>query len=84
MVKQGRILGHIVSKNGISMDRDKIKIIFNLPKPKNVKEVQAFMQHCGYYERFICVYVVIAKSIYSLIMAFEWAKECETSFEKLK
>ena len=43
MVKQGQILGHIVSKNGISTDLDKINIIADLPSPTNVKEVQAFM-----------------------------------------
>ena len=47
MVKQGRILVHIVSKNGIFTDLDKIKIIVEFPTPKNVKEVQAFMGHCG-------------------------------------
>ena len=64
MVRQGRILGHIVSKNGISTDLDKINIIVDLPRPTNVKEVQAFMGHCGYYQRFIYMYAVIAKPIY--------------------
>ena len=30
------------------------------------------------------MYAVIAKSIYVLIMAFDWTKECDTSFEKIK
>ena len=45
MVRQGRILGHIVSKNGISTDLDKINVIVDLPRLTNVKEVQAFMGH---------------------------------------
>ena len=33
MTRQGRILGHLVSRNGISTDLDKIKIIVYLPRP---------------------------------------------------
>ncbi|MCO5601209.1 hypothetical protein L7F22_055328 [Adiantum nelumboides] len=53
MVRHGKILGHIVSKNGISTDMEKILVIVELPRPLRVKEVQAFMGHCGYYRRFI-------------------------------
>ena len=48
MVCQGKILGHIVSKNGISTDFEKIKIIVELPRPGNRKQVQEFMGRCGY------------------------------------
>ena len=84
MVRQGKILGHIVSKNGISIHFEKIKIIVELPRPRNAKEVQGFMGHCGYYPRFIYMYPIIAKPLYSLITIFIWTDECETSFEKLK
>ena len=33
MVRQGKIVSHIVSKNGISTDFEKIKIIVELPRP---------------------------------------------------
>ena len=60
MVRQGKILGHIVSKNGISTDQDKIQVILKLPRPTNAEEVQGFMGHCGYYQRFIFHFVNIA------------------------
>ena len=75
VVRQGKILGHIVSKNGISTDFDKIKIIVELPRPRNPKEVQGFMEHCGYYCRFIYMYAVIAKPLYGLIVVFIWMDE---------
>ena len=37
MVRQGKILGHIVSKNGISIDFEKIKVIVELPRPRNMR-----------------------------------------------
>ena len=49
MVQQGEILDHIVSKYGISIDFERIKIIVELPRPRNPKWVQDFMGHCGYY-----------------------------------
>ena len=70
MVRQGKILGHIVSKNGISTDFEKIEVIVSLPRPRNAKQVQGFMGHCGYYRRFIYMYVVIAKPLYALILEF--------------
>ena len=60
MVRQGKILGHIVSANGISTDEDKIKIIVELPRLIHAKGVQIFMGHCGYYRRFIYMYAEIA------------------------
>ena len=39
MVHEGKILGHIVSKNGIPNDVDKIKVITELPCPTSAKEV---------------------------------------------
>ncbi|MCO5583534.1 hypothetical protein L7F22_037445 [Adiantum nelumboides] len=72
MARQGKILGHIVSKNGIATDMDKIHVIADLPKPTTVKGVQAFMGHCGYYRRFIYMYAIIAKPMYGLITLFVW------------
>ena len=84
MVRQGKILGHIVSKNGIYTDMDKIAVIVKLPIPRNVKEVQSFMGHCGYYRRFIYMYTVIAQPLYALIVEFKWIEECDIAFQKLK
>ena len=85
MVRQGKILGHIiVSKNGISTDEEKIAVIVTLPRPLNAKGVQVFMGHCGYYCRFIYMYAAIARPLYALLVVFEWTKDCEVAFEKLK
>ena len=84
MVRQGKILGHIVSKNGIFTDEEKIEVIVNMPRPKNAREVQAFMGHCGYYRRFIFQYASIAQPLYALIVAYDWTDECEQSFQKLR
>jgi len=43
MVDQGIVLGHVISKNGISVDPAKIYIISQLPYPSSVKEVRSFL-----------------------------------------
>src|SRR5271155_3870643 len=84
MVRQGKILGHIVSKNSISTDLDKINVIVELPRPLNQKGVQIFMGHCGYYRRFIYMYAAIARPLYALLVVFVWTNECDQAFQKQK
>ena len=77
MVQQGKILGHIVSKNGISIDLDKIKTTWDLARVVNP---QCFMCHCGYYRCFVFMYIVIAKPIYALLVEYVWTKEWKKAF----
>ena len=84
MVRQGKILGHIVSKIGISTNEEKVSAIAQMAKPTNAKQVQGFMGHCGYYRRFIYNYATIARPLYALLVNFEWTKKCDEAFEKLK
>lgn len=53
MVTKGIVLGHIVSSDGIEVDKAKIDLIFNLAAPKNIQEVRSFLGHAGFYRRFI-------------------------------
>ena len=85
MVRQGKILGHIVSQNGISTDFEKDKVIIvELPRPRNGKQVQCFMGHCGYYRRFIYMYAVIAKPLYGLSLSLFGQRTVRFLFRNLK
>nr|GEU48996.1 reverse transcriptase domain-containing protein [Tanacetum cinerariifolium] len=55
MVKEGIVLGHKISKNGIEVDRAKVDVISKLPHPITVKVVYAF-------EKFLS-YLIMNKSI---------------------
>ncbi len=46
-------LGHVVSKEGITIDPEKIRAIREWKAPKNVDEVRLFMGLVGYYKGFI-------------------------------
>ena len=42
-VTEGKLLGHVVSKKGISIDPERIKAIEHIPLPHNKKGMQSFM-----------------------------------------
>ena len=53
MVVQGIVLGHVISKHGIKVDKAKVNIIQSLPYHEIVKEVRSFLGHTEFYRRFI-------------------------------
>ena len=48
MVKQGIVLGHVISHLGIEVDKAKVDLISNLPPPRTVKEVRSFLGLVGF------------------------------------
>jgi hypothetical protein len=49
MVREGIVLGHLVSKRGIEVDRAKIEVTEQLPPPVNIKGIQSFQGHYSFY-----------------------------------
>ena len=48
-----KLLGHVVSENGIEADPDKVKALMLLPSPKYTKQLATFIQKVKYMSRFI-------------------------------
>nr|GFA79062.1 reverse transcriptase domain-containing protein [Tanacetum cinerariifolium] len=48
MVKEGIVLGHKISKNGIEVNRAKVDVIAKLPHPTTVKAIQSFLDHSAF------------------------------------
>ncbi|GJS46803.1 reverse transcriptase domain-containing protein [Tanacetum coccineum] len=48
MVKEGIVLGHKISKNGIEVDKAKVDVIAKLPHPTTVKGVRSFLGHADF------------------------------------
>ena len=79
MVNQGIVLGHIISKKGIEVDKVKIEMISKPPSPTNVKTMRQFLGHAGFYKRFIMDFSKIAKPLYKLLekdAKFLWDEDC--------
>jgi hypothetical protein len=80
-------LGHIISKDGIAVDPEKIEAIREWSMPRNVTKVRPFMGLAGYYRIFIEGFSKIAHPITSLQrkgVNFQWTLDCEKSFQHLK
>jgi hypothetical protein len=82
-----RVLGFIVSREGLSPDPEKISAVRDFPTPRNVKELQSFLGRCSYYRKFVPDFAVLARSLSNLTkknQRFLWGEEHQRSFEALK
>jgi hypothetical protein len=86
-LKQVGILGHIVSKGGISVDPRKIQDVLSWNVPMSVSDIQSFLELAVYYRRFIKGFSKISKTMSKLLekdKKFKWMPACEASFQELK
>nr|GEX62597.1 reverse transcriptase domain-containing protein [Tanacetum cinerariifolium] len=87
MVKEGIVLGHKISKNMIEVDKAKVDVISKLPHSTTVKGIRSFLDHVGFYRRFIQDFSKIAWSMTRLLekdTLFLFSKECIESFQTHK
>ena len=83
-----KYLGHIVSKQGIRADPDKLNAMANYLVPADLKQLRQFLGLTNYYRRFIKGYSNIAEPLHKLTRkngeGYRWSKECQEAFEQLK
>jgi hypothetical protein len=80
-------LGHQVSKEGISADPEKVKVIRNWPVPRTVRDVRSFIGLASYYRKFVKGFADIARPMHKLMSknaTFKWTEDCQIAFETLK
>ncbi|GFU41585.1 hypothetical protein TNCV_2792951 [Trichonephila clavipes] len=82
-----KILGHLVSSNGVRPDPDKIKAVRNFPTPKNIHDIRSFLGLCSYFRRFIKGFCYLAEPLQSLLKSgveFHWGPGEVEAFHSLK
>jgi hypothetical protein len=82
-----KILGHIIEKDKIKMDTEKISIISEWPTPKNVTHVQKLLGPVNNYRKFIEDLAHIAAPLFRLLkkdLIWKWTDDCEAAFQLLK
>src|SRR6185295_3275047 len=82
-----QFLGHIVSKDGISVDPSKIQDVLNWKAPTSVPEIRSFFGLAGYYRRFVPDFSKIARPMTEFLkkgVRFNWDDKCERSFQTLR
>jgi hypothetical protein len=80
-------LGHVVSRDGISVDPRKVEAVVNWERPTNVHEIRSFLGLASYYRRFVEGFSKLSGPLTALTRKnarFLWTDECEQSFQELK
>ena len=75
----GKLLRFVVSKKGIEIDLDKVRVIQDLPPSRSQKKVRSFMGRLNYIARFISQMAVKCDLIFKMLRKHnfgEWDEEC--------
>jgi hypothetical protein len=87
MVKQGIVLGHVISERGIEVDKAKMETVEQLPPPTDVKSLRSFLGHARFYSRFIKDFSKTTKPFTHLLqkdVAFDFDEKFLAAFRTLK
>ena len=77
-VLEAKLLGHIISKKGISIDTEIIEAISHIPLPHNKKGMQSFMGTINFVPRFIPDFTQIVKPLQQMVkrsVQFKWREK---------
>ena len=87
MFREGIVLGHKISEEGIEVDKAKVDVMMQLQPPKTVKDIRRFLGHAGFYRRFIKDFSKLARPLSRLLCKeteFAFDEECLTAFKLIK
>ena len=80
-------LGHIVSKDGVRVDKRKVDAILKMEAPHDTSTLKSFLGAIGYHRRFIPRFGELAAPLTPLLKKncrWKWGPEQENSFQALR
>jgi hypothetical protein len=85
-VTSGMLLSHIFSKDGITMDPDKVKAVLAAPAPHNAMALSRFLGQIWWHSRMIRHLADFATPLHATVHRepFTWTEEEEKAFAALK
>jgi hypothetical protein len=86
-MKEGKLLGHIVSAEGVMIDPNRVEAIQTLSLPRSRKEVQAFLGKINFLRRFVSNFAEMIKLITTMLRKgheVKWTVESRNSFDQIK
>ena len=85
-LEEGKLLGHIISKDGIRIYPDIIQAILQVPHPRNIKELQAFLRKINFLRRFISNLAELIRLLNNMLKKdskVKWTIEAKQAFEDI-
>jgi hypothetical protein len=86
-MEEGKLLGHIVSPEGIKIDLERVKAIQLIDILRNKKSIHSFIGKINFLRRFIPNFAEIVKYIIDMLKKDEkikWIPKARESFERIK
>jgi hypothetical protein len=86
-MREGKLLGHIVSAEGVRIDPSRVEALQTLSLPRSKKEVQAFLRKINFLRRFVSNFAELVKHITAMLRKgneVKWTTEPKESFVKIK
>lgn len=84
---QGKLLGHIVSRDGLMIDLERVEEILSLPLPSHKKGLQSFLGRINFVSRVIPDLASMLKPLIAMLkknVMVTWTKEGKAIFEVIK
>ena len=86
-MKEGKLLGHIVSTEGVRIDPSRVEAIQTLSLPRSRKEVHAFLGKINFLRRFVSNFAEMVKHITTMLRKgneVKWTTEPMEYFVQIK
>jgi hypothetical protein len=86
-MQEGKLLGHIVSREGIKIDPKRVEAIDTINIPRNKKEIQSSLGKIIFLRRFIPNFTEIVKLVTDMLKKNsegKWTNEAKESFKRIK
>ena len=77
--KSVEYLGHCISADGVHTTKEKTQAILDAREPKNVQELQSFLELLNYYARFIPNVASMLHPLHKLLQKhhkWQWTRQC--------
>ena len=79
-IQEGKLLGHIISEEGIKIDPKRIEGILQISHPRNIKELQSFIGKINFLRRFITNLAELLRNITNMLkneIGVKWTLEAK-------
>ena len=83
VVTEGKLLGHILSKEGIVIDLERIEIIMRIQPPASKKAMQSFFRKINFIRKFVLDFTEIVHPMQLMMkkyVVYKWSDEANKAF----
>ena len=84
---QVKFMGHVISKDGLKPDPDKVNAVGNMPKPTCKKETLSLLGFINYLAKFLPRLSEVAQPLRNLTLTnaqFMWSEQHDKAFDEVK